>query len=139
MRHKWLIVYLAHWYAWATSGVLLSLQHPTHTWLADLPWAYWGTDIGQALAGGDAASGGAWWILMGVVLTLVGAIASVVISLLWLAARDEPAQADWKSLPTPSPQGPREADFDESAREAARLVEDPRLRSLIQQLHTRLG
>ncbi len=139
MQRKWLMFYLANWYAFAVSGALMALQHPSGTWLADLPWAVWGTEIAQALAGGEAASGGALWILMGASLTALGVIASLVISLSWLADQDQareqqatPRVPDPQTLACEPPLTPR-------AQEAADLVEDPRLRSLIQQLHTRLG
>lgn len=139
MKRKALAFYLANWYAWAVAGVLLALQHPGGSWLADLPWASWGTELGLALAGTEAASAAAWWLLMGAMLTLVGVSVSLVISLQWLAMQDETTPAHrgpaLKSV-LPAPAMPT---FEDSAREAANLVEDPRLRSLIQQLHTRLG
>ncbi len=139
MNRKALAFYLANWYAWAVAGVLLALQHPGGSWLADLPWASWGTELGLALAGTEAASAGACWLLMGTLLTVGGVSASVVISLQWLAIQDEGTSVRrgpaLKSVP---PASATQA-FDDSAREAADLVEDPRLRSLIQQLHTRLG
>ncbi len=137
MQRKWLMFYLANWYAFAVSGALMALQHPSGTWLADLPWAFWGTEIAQALAGGEAVSGGALWILMGATLAALGVVASLVISLSWLADQDsarkpQALNPDPQTLPAEAPLTPR-------AREAADLVEDPQLRSLIQQLNTRLG
>lgn len=137
MKRMWLAFYLANWYAFAVAGVLMSVQHSGGSWLAGLPWTSWGTEIGEALAGGHAASGGAWWLLLGAVLALTGVAASLVASLLWLAAHGE-AGARPRPVATLPADG-REAAFSERAREAASLVEDPRLRSLIQQLHTRLG
>ena len=137
MQRKWLMFYLANWYTFAVSGALMALQHPSGTWLADLPWAFWGTEIAQALAGGEAVSGGALWILMGATLAALGVVASLVISLSWLADQDsarkpQALNPDPQTLPAEAPLTPR-------AREAADLVEDPQLRSLIQQLNTRLG
>lgn len=139
MKRKWLMFYLANWYAFAVSGALMALQHPSGSWLADLPWAFWGTEIAQALAGGEAASGGALWILLGASLTTLGVIASLVVSLAWMADQDAvrkqqatPRAPDPQALAPEPPLTPR-------AQEAANLVEDPRLRSLIQQLNTRLG
>jgi hypothetical protein len=143
VKRAGLVFYLANWWAFVVAGLLLSLQHTGSSWLSSLPWAFWGTEIAQALAGGEAATAGAWWILMGTVLTLVGVLASLVTSLLWLAARDVQSGAGAKrtkwAANTPHEAGAREAAFSDSAREAAGLVEDPRLRSLIQQLQTRLG
>ncbi len=141
MQRKALALYLANWYAWAVSGILMALQHPAGSWLADLPWASWGTELGRTLTEGEAASGGAWWLLMGTLLALGGIVGSLVVSLLWLAARDE-AGASGTSRPgqlMSRPQETQEAAFTDRAQEAAGLVEDPRLRSLIQQLNTRLG
>jgi len=139
MQRKWLMFYLANWYAFAVSGALMALQHPSGTWLADLPWAFWGTEIAQALAGGEAVSGGALWILMGATLAALGVVASLVISLSWLADQDS-ARKPQAFNPAPDPQTlPAEAPLTPRAREAADLVEDPQLRSLIQQLNTRLG
>lgn len=137
MKRKWLMFYLANWYAFAVSGALMALQHPAGTWLADLPWAFWGTEIAQALAGGEAVSGGALWILMGAGLTTLGVIASFVASLSWLADHDQARKPQTSARPHPSvaPEVP----LTSRAQEAANLVEDPRLRSLIQQLNTRLG
>jgi hypothetical protein len=142
MQRKWLVFYLANWYAFAVSGALMALQHPSGAWLADLPWAFWGTEIAQALAGGDAVSGGALWILIGVSLTSLGVIASLAASLRWLVHQDPAAKAR-KPVSAPrasDPQvAPSEAPLTSRAQEAAELVEDPQLRSLIQQLNTRLG
>ncbi len=139
MQRKWLMFYLANWYTFAVSGALMALQHPSGTWLADLPWAFWGTEIAQALAGGEAVSGGALWILMGATLAALGVVASLVISLSWLADQDS-ARKPQALNPAPDPQTlPAEAPLTPRAREAADLVEDPQLRSLIQQLNTRLG
>ncbi len=137
MQRKWLMFYLANWYAFAVSGALMALQHPSGTWLADLPWAFWGTEIAQALAGGEAVSGGGLWILMGATLAALGVVASLVISLSWLADQD-PARKPQALNPDPQTL-PAEAPLTPRAREAADLVEDPQLRSLIQQLNTRLG
>lgn len=139
MKRKALVFYLANWYAWAVAGVLMALQHPSGSWLADLPWAFWGTELGQAMTGGEAASAGAWWLLMGTVLVIAGVAGSVVTSLQWLAAQADTAAACPGQALKSAPQPPGAQTFSESAREAANLVEDPRLRSLIQQLHTRLG
>ncbi len=139
MQRQWLMFYLANWYAFAVSGVLMALQHPSGSWLADLPWAFWGTEIAQALAGGDSVSGGALWILLGASLVTLGVIASLVISLSWLADQDS-ARKPQALTQAPDPQTrPSEAPLTPRAREAADLVEDPQLRSLIQQLNTRLG
>lgn len=132
MRRKWLAVYLANWYAYAVAGLLMSMQHPAGSWLASLPWTTWGTELEQALAGGAAVSGGALWILMGAVLTVLGAAASMVVGLLWLA---RPAAAPV----APAEPAPHEALLSDNARDAVALVQDPGLRSLIQQLNTRLG
>ncbi|MEY4710652.1 MAG: hypothetical protein RIS88_102 [Pseudomonadota bacterium] len=132
MRHKWLAFYLANWYACAVAGLLMSMQHPAGSWLASLPWTTWGTEFEQALAGGAAVSGGAVWILMGALLTALGAATSLVAGLLWLS---RPAAA-----PTAPPEpGPHEAPLSDTARDAAALVQDPGLRTLMQQLNTRLG
>ncbi len=139
MKRTWLAVYLANWYAFAVAGVLLSLQRPGGSWLATLPWTAWGTEIGMALAGQEPASGGAGWILMGAALTRAGVAASVVASLMWLAANDSARTPGLQRPAAGAPEAAREAAFTDSAREAASLVEDPRLRSLIQQLNTRLG
>lgn len=139
MKRKALTFYLANWYAWAVAGVLMALQHPAGSWLADLPWAFWGTELGLALVGAEAASAGAWWLLMGTILVLAGVVGSVVTSLQWLAAQDDPTTVRPGQAPKSVPPAPGAQTFSESAREAADLVEDPRLRSLIQQLHTRLG
>ena len=139
MQRKWLMFYLANWYAFAVSGALMALQHPSGTWLANLPWAFWGTEIAQALAGGEAVSGGALWILMGATLAALGVVASLVISLSWLADQDS-ARKPQALNPAPDPQTlSSEAPLTPRAREVADLVEDPQLRSLIQQLNTRLG
>lgn len=139
MKRKWLMFYLANWYAFAVSGVLMAYQHPSDTWLADLPWAFWGTELAQALAGGEAVSGGALWILMGASLTTLGVVASLGVSLLWLADPNQ-ARKQQAAPRTPDPQPlPPESPLTPRAQEAADLVEDPRLRSLIQQLNTRLG
>ena len=139
MKRKWLMFYQANWYAFAVSGALMALQHPSDTWLADLPWAFWGTEIAQALAGGEAVSGAALWILMGASLATLGVVASLVASLSWMADQDQARKE--QALPRPpDPQSvPAEAPLTARAQEAADLVEDPRLRSLIQQLNTRLG
>jgi hypothetical protein len=139
MKRKWLMFYLANWYAFAVSGALMALQHPSGSWLADLPWAFWGTEIAQALAGGEATSGGALWILMGASLTALGVIASLVVSLSWMADQDQ-ARKPQTTPRAPDPQTlAPEPPLTLRAQEAADLVEDPRLRSLIQQLQTRLG
>jgi hypothetical protein len=134
MKRKWLMFYLANWYAFAVSGALMALQHPSGPWLAGLPWAFWGTEIAQALAGGEAVSGGALWILMGASLAALGVVASLVASLSWLARTQQATPRPTDALSAPS-----EAALTPRAQEAADLVEDPRLRSLIQQLNTRLG
>jgi|LauGreDrversion4_2_1035121.scaffolds.fasta_scaffold15191_7 hypothetical protein len=139
MKRKWLLFYLANWYAFAVSGALMALQHPSGTWLADLPWAFWGTEIAQALAGGEAVSGGALWILLGASLAALGVVASLVISLSWMADQDQARKPQALSQ-APDPQAATsEAPLTPRAQEAVDLVEDPRLRSLIQQLNTRLG
>lgn len=139
MKRKWLAFYLANWYAFAVAGVMMSLQHPDGSWLAALPWTTWGTELGLALAGGDAASGGACWLLMGASLALAGVAGSLVASLRWLAAHDDAQSVRTQRQAANAPSGERVAAFGDSAREAASLVEDPRLRSLIQQLNRRLG
>lgn len=139
MKRKWLAFYLANWYAFAVAGVMMSLQHPDGSWLAALPWTTWGTELGLALAGGNAASGGAWWLLMGATLAFIGVAGSLVTSLQWLAAHDEAHSVRAQRQAAAAPSGERATAFSDSAREAAGLVEDPGLRSLIQRLNTRLG
>ncbi len=139
MKRKWLMFYLANWYAFAVSGALMALQHPSGSWLADLPWAFWGTEIAQALAGGEAVSGGALWILMGASLATLGVVASLVASLSWLANPNQARTQQATPRAPDAPSVPPEAPLTPRAQEAADLVEDPRLRSLIQQLNTRLG
>ena len=139
MKRNWLMFYLANWYAFGVSGALMALQHPAGAWLADLPWGSWGTEIAQALAGGEAVSGGALWILMGASLASVGVVASLAISLSWLADQDQTRKPVSAPRAPPSQAAPPEAPLTSRAQEAVDLVEDPQLRSLIQQLNTRLG
>ncbi len=140
MTRRWLAFYLANWYAFALAGVLMSLQHPAGHWLRDLPWASWGTELGEALAGQGPVSGGALWILMGATLCALGVLASIVVSLGWLADQEAARGQRPAAAAAPGGQSPAtEPSLSPKAREAAGLVEDPRLRSLIQQLDTRLG
>lgn len=140
MTRRWLAFYLANWYAFALAGVLMSLQHPGGHWLHDLPWTSWGTELGEALAGQGPVSGGALWILLGATLSAVGVLASLVVSLGWLA--DQDARRDRTraaAAASGAPPAATEVPLSPKAQEAANLVEDPRLRSLIQQLDTRLS
>lgn len=141
MTRKWVLFYLANWYAFAASGVMLSLQSPTSDWLASLPWASWGTEWALALTQGELVSGGAAWILLGVGLTAVGAGGSLLACLLWLAREAESAATRGQRPAAPAQTrdraGPSAVSIQGS--EAVDLVEDPRLRRLIQQLTTRLG
>ncbi len=85
-------------------------------------------------------SGGALWILMGATLCALGVLASIVVSLGWLADQEAARGQRPAAAAAPGGQSPAtEPSLSPKAREAAGLVEDPRLRSLIQQLDTRLG
>ncbi len=127
----WLVLYLVHWYCLAVSGVMLSLQIPSGSWLSGLPWTSWGTELADGLTQGDPVSGGALWIGLGALLMALGVAGSIVASLLRLARGVDAAAA-------PRRDGPP-ASLSEQAREAAGLVEDPQVRRLIQQLNSRLG
>lgn len=138
MKRIGLIVYLANWYAFAVSGWLMAAQDLSGTWLAGLPWTSWGTELADGLAGTQAVSGGALWLLMGVGLAIIGVLGSVAASMIWLAARSQerqPAVRPPLRAPAPARAGP----LSQQSQEATALVEDPQLRALIQRLDARLG
>lgn len=144
MKRKWLVFYLVNWYAFAVSGLLMSQQAASGHWLSDLPWTSWGTELVEGLGGAQAVSGDALWILMGAALVFTGVLGSVAASIVWLAdpsaarmqreQRERPAHE--ASTVTPGDQAQALAS---RSQEAAELVEDPKLRALIQRLNTRLG
>jgi len=138
MMRKWLAFYIANWYALAVSAVLLSQQHPTGYWLADLPWASWGTELALGLTDREAVSGRALWLLLGTVLVCAGVIGSLVASLAWLADHAMERESPAPTAKIQAPPAPAAA-LSEQAREAADLVDDPQLRSLMQRVNARLG
>ncbi len=140
ITRRWLVFYLANWYAFALAGVLMSLQPGDGRWLYELPWTSWGTQVAEALAGGEPVSGGALWILMGATLASVGVVASLVVSLAWLSDRGDTSTTQRAARrPAATPADSHAVPLSPQAREAVDLVEDPRVRSLIQQLQARLG